>query len=273
MKKSLIILVTASLFCSYSSYGQSFKTEFNAALKGKDLAKAEKILRDWDLADANDAELYVSYFNFFTLKSMEKDSTVLNREDARKALEFITEGIERFPTRFDMRLVKIYMQGKLKDYESFTAEIIRLIQYSKKIGNNWKGEGFRLLDRPDEMLEGAVQDFQEMMFSTGDTALYAKVVDVSEEMLKYYPEHTQSLMNISTISIKRKDFDRSLDALLKADRIKADDSILKYNIAYVYQAKGDRANAKKYYQLTIDHAKEKEAKLKEAARKQLNALK
>jgi tetratricopeptide (TPR) repeat protein len=273
MKKSLIILVTALLFGSYNSYGQSFKAEFNAALKVKDMAKAEKILQDWDLADANDAELYVSYFNFFTLKSMEKDSTKFNKEDAQKALDFITEGIERFPSRFDMRLGKIYMQEKLKDYESFTAEIIRLIQYSKKIQNNWKGEEFRLLDRPDEMLEGAVQDFQEIIFSTEDTTLYANIVEISEEMLKYYPGHTQSLMNISTISIKRHDFDRSLDALLKADRTKADDSILKYNIAYVYQAKGDLENAKKYYQLTIDHAKEKEAKLKEAAQKQLNALK
>ncbi|MDR1379919.1 MAG: hypothetical protein LBJ47_00395 [Tannerella sp.] len=273
MKKSFIVLVAATLFCPFSGYGQSFNERFRAALDAKNMPKAEEILKAWDLADANDAELYVSYFNFFTLKGMEKDSTRIDREYARKALEFISEGIERFPTRFDMRLGKIYMQEKLGDYESFAAEITALIQYSKKIENNWKGEGFRLLESPDEMLYGAVQDFQEMMFSTGDTTLYAKIVDISEEMLRYYPQHTQSLMNISTISIKRNDFDKSLTALLKADGMKPGNSVLKYNIAYVYQAKGDRENAKKYYQLVIDNAKEKEEKLSDAARRQLDALK
>jgi tetratricopeptide (TPR) repeat protein len=273
MKKSLTILVTALLFCSYNIYGQSFKAQFKAAMDAKNMAKAEEALEAWDLADANDAELYVSYFNFFTLKSMEKDSTKFDEEYVKKALDIITEGIERFPTRFDIRLGKIYMLGKIKDYEHFTAEIIKFIQYSKKIGNNWKEENFKLLERPDDMLYGAVLDFQEILFSTGDTTLYSKIVNISEEMLKYYPGHTQSLLNISTISIKRKNFDKSLEVLLIADKMKPDDSILKYNIAYVYQAKGDKDNAKKYYQLTIDNAKEKETKLKEAAQKQLDALK
>jgi tetratricopeptide (TPR) repeat protein len=254
-------------------YGQSFKAQFKAAIDTKNMAKAEEILKAWDLEDANDAELYVSYFNFFTLKSMEKDSTKVDKEYLKKALDFITEGTERFPTRFDMRLGKIYMLGKVKDYQLFTNEIVKLIQYSKKIENNWKGEYFKLLEHPEDMLSGAVQDFQEIMFSTGDTAHYSKIVDISEEMLKYYPGHTQSLLNISTISIKRGNFDRSLDVLLKADKIKPDNSVLKYNIAYVYQVKGDKVNAKKYYQLTIDNAKEKENEIKEAAQKQLNALK
>jgi tetratricopeptide (TPR) repeat protein len=254
-------------------YGQSFKAQFKAALEAKDMMKAEKILSTWDLADSNDAELYISYFNFFTLKSREKDSTKFDMEYVKKALNFITEGIERFPTRFDIRMGKIYMLGKVKDYKLFTDEIVNLIQYSKKIENNWKGEDFRLLDRPEDMLYGAVQDFQEIMFSTGDTALYSKIIDISEEMLKYYPKHTQSLLNISTININRKNFDKSLEVLLTADKIKPGDSILKYNIAYVYQAKGDKDNAKKYYQLTIDNAKEKENKLKDAAQKQLDALK
>jgi tetratricopeptide (TPR) repeat protein len=273
MKRNFVVLVTTLLFCMYHVYGQSYKAQFIAALDAKNMTEAEELLKTWELADANDAELYVSYFNFFTLKSMEKDSAEFDREYAQKALNFITEGIERFPSRFDIRLGKIYMLGKLGDYELFTAETVELIRYSKKIGNNWKGEGFSLLDRPDEMLYGAVQDFQGIMFATGDTALYSKIVDVSEEMLKHYPENTQSLLNISTISIKRNDFDKSLEALLKADKIKPDDSILKYNIAYVYQAKGDEDNAKKYYQLAIDHAKEKENKLREAAQKQLDALK
>ncbi|MDR2679647.1 MAG: hypothetical protein LBC47_02415 [Tannerella sp.] len=273
MKKSLIVLVIALLSGSYNVCGQSYKGVFRKALDEKDMTKAEKILRDWDMADANDAELYVSYFNFYTLKSREKDSTRYDKVYVQKALDFISEGIERFPTRLDMRLAKIYMLEKLKDYDAFTENIISLIQHSKKSDNNWKGEDFRLVDRPDEMLYGAVQDFLGMMFAKDDAALDDRVITVSEEMLKHYPNHTQSLMNISTVNIKRKNFDKSLEALLKADKIKPGDSVLNYNIAYVYQEKGDKENAKKYYKLTVDNAKEKENRLKDAAQKQLDALK
>jgi tetratricopeptide (TPR) repeat protein len=273
MKKNLIVLVIALLSCTCNVCGQSFKAAFEKALNEKDMTKAEKILQDWDMTDANDADLYVSYFNFYTLKSMEKDSTAYDKEYTRKALDFISEGIERFPVRLDMRLGKIYMLEKLNDYDTFTNDIIDLIRYSKKTGNNWKGEGFRLVDKPDEMLYGAVQDFLGKIFAKNDTALDGKVIAISEEMLANYPDHTQSLLNISTVNIKRKDYDKSLEALLKADKIKPDDSILKYNIAYVYQEKGDKENAKKYYKFAVDNAKEKESRLKEAAQKQLDALK
>jgi tetratricopeptide (TPR) repeat protein len=272
-KKNLVILIATALwFCSYGVYGQSYEAQVKAALNAKNMAKAEELLKAWDLADANDAELYVSYFNFYTLKSLEKDSTRLEHEYALKALACITEGIERFPTRFDFRLGKIYMLWRLKDYEPFTAEVVRLIQQSGKIENDWKGESFRLLDRPEELMKGAVQEFQELLFSTGDTTLYKKITEISTEMLRYYPENTQSLMNISTISIKRNDYDRSLEALLKADRIKPGDAVLAYNIAYVYQAKGDRENAKKYYRLTIENIGDKDAELRNAAQEQLDGL-
>jgi tetratricopeptide (TPR) repeat protein len=267
------MLIMALLPGSYNVCGQSFKADFKKALDEKDLAKAEKILRDWDMTDANDADLYVSYFNFYTLKSLEKDSNRYDGEYAQKALEFISEGIERFPTRLDMRIGKIFMLEKRQDYDAFSDDVIRLIQYSKEIGNNWKGEGFRLVEKPDEMLYGAVQDFLGMLFAKNRAALDDQIIAISEEMLKHYPNHAQSLMNISTIHIKRKNFDKSLEALLKADKIKPNDAALAYNIAYVYQEKGDKENAKKYYALAVGAAKEKEQKLKEAAQKQFDALK
>ena len=273
MKKNFFILLIALLAASSNAYGQSFKAAFRKALEEKDMTKAEKTLREWDLADSNDAELYVSFFNFYTLKSMEKDSTRYDREYAQKALDFISEGIDRFPTRLDMRLGKIYMLEKLKDYDAFTNDIIRLIRSSNENRNNWKGEDFRLVEKPEEMLFGAVQDFLGMMFAKNNTELNEKIITVSEEMLRYYPNHTQSLMNISTVNIKRKDFDKSLEALLKASKIKPGDPVLNYNLAYVYQQKGDRENAKKHYKLTVDNAGEKENRLKEAAQKHLNALK
>jgi tetratricopeptide (TPR) repeat protein len=273
MKNGFIFLVIVFLFCSYSSYGQSFKGDFKDALDAKNMTKAEEILIAWDYADANDPELYVAYFNFYTLKSMEKDSTNYDQEYIRKALEYISNGIAFYPTRFDMRLGKIYMLIQLKDYKSVTSEIVNLINYSKEIENDWKGENFRLIEKPDEMLNGAVQEFQGIMFSKEDTTLYDDIIKISEEMLKCYPTHAQSLLNTSTVYVLKKDFDKSLEVLLKAEQMKPKNAVLQYNLAYVYEIKGDKDNAGKHYKLTVDHATDKEERLKEAAQKRLDLLK
>jgi tetratricopeptide (TPR) repeat protein len=273
MKKCFIGLTVSLLFCSYGSYGQSFKDAFKGALNANDLAKAEQILKDWDFADANDPELYVSYFNFYTLKSQTKDPRNYDEVFARKALDFISEGIERFPTRFDMRIGKLYMLVRMKDYPAITTNVIQLIDYSGKINNNWKSEEFRLLEEPEEMLYGAVQEFQELLFAADDEKLYPDIIRISEEMLKHYPKHLQSWLNISMVYVTGKNYDKSLETLLKAEKIDSKDPVLLYNIASVYKLKGEKEQAGKYFELTTRHTTAKEADLKAAAQKQLNSLK
>lgn len=272
MSRNILLLIISVLFCSSVS-GQSFKETFRQALDARDMAKAEEILKAWDFADSNDSELYVSYFNFYTVKSLEKKAETYDREYAKKALEYISEGVDRFPTRFDMRIAKIYMLGELEDYSSYTSEIIRMIEYSDKIQNNWKGEDFSLVDKPEDMFFGAVLDFQELLYSKQDASLYKDMIRISEEMLKYYPKHVQSRLNLSTVYIIQKEYDKSLETLLKAKEIEPGNPVLLYNIAYVYNLKGDKENAKKHYELTIAYTTEEGEKLKEAAQKQLDALK
>lgn len=276
MNKNVLVLLISCLLTSSGIFGQSYKLNFLMALQAKDMAKAEEVLKAWDFADANDAELYVAYFNFFTVKS--KEANVLNvsgydSKFSKQALEFISEGIDRFPTRFDMRVAKIYMLGEMNDYQGYISEVLEMIAYSVKIENNWKGEDFTLVSEPEEMFFGAVLEAQSYFFLKENPSLYKEIIRISDEMLKYYPNHVQSLLNLSTVYVYQKDFDKSIETLLKAVTIEPTNSILLYNIASVYNLKGEKDNAKKYYALTINHIKEKEEKLKEAAQKQLEALK
>ena len=272
MKRNILVLVIGCLFCS-GVYGQSYKERFSTALEAKDMAKAEATLKEWDFNDANDAELYVSYFNFFTVKSMENSSEENVKANSSKALEFITEGIQRFPTRFDMRIAKIYMLNEIKEYDEFTSEIIKLIDASVKNRNDWKGEDFTLIEKPDDMFFGAILEFQEMLFKKNDPNLHKNIIKISEKMQAVFPRHTQSRLIMSTVYIAQKEFDKSLKALQAAEKYEPDNSILLYNIAYVYAEKGDKVNAKKYYELAITNITEKEVKLKEAAQKQIELLK
>ena len=170
MNRNILFLVISVLFCAHVS-GQSFYKDFKSALDAKNMAKAEEILKAWDFADSNDAELYVAYFNFYTVKSQEAVGLVgtskYDSKNSKKALEYITEGIERFPTRFDMRAAKIYMLANLKEFTSLTSEVIKTIEYSVKIENEWKGSEFRIMDEPVEMFFGAIVEFQGLLYKIG----------------------------------------------------------------------------------------------------------
>lgn len=272
MKRMILTVLAGLIFGLCSVYGQSFKNVFRKALAEKKLAEAKEILLAWDYEDRNDPELYSSYFNYYTLKSLEKDTLNHDRKYADSALYYISAGINMFPTRLDMRIAKIYMLSNLKEFEKLTDETLQLIDYSKKIENNWKGEDFRLIDVPRTVMEGAVQDFQEILFARDDSTLFDNIRRISESMIKHYPDYEQSWINISTLHTINREYDKSLEALKNAEKINPKNAFLLYNMAFIYKIKGDKTNAKKYFQMTIAHVDRKEIKLKEAAEKQLKLL-
>ena len=275
MRRDVLILIISCIACIVAS-AQSRKERFMEALNAKDMAKAEEILKAWDVADANDPNLYIAYFNYFTVKSRDAVPLVMigyDKKYSEQALGYISDGIRQFPTRFDMRMAKIYMLGELKDYPTFVEEVLNLIVYSDKIKNNWKGEDFTILDYPEEMFFGAVLDFQQFLFLKKDPSLYKDIFRISDEMLKYYPNHVQTRLNNSTVYVEQKQFDKSLAELMKGLAIEPANAILQYNLGYVYTQKGDKVNAKKYYELAVKNCKEDEEKLKVAAQQRLEALK
>ena len=275
MNKKILLSIIGCLVCFCLS-AQSHRVNFITALNANDMVKAEAALKAWDLEDANDAELYIAYFNFYTVKSKDAGKLMANGYDvanAKQALEFITEGISRFPTRFDMRIAKLHMLRELSDYPAYVEEVITMIVQSDKIQNNWKGMDFTLVRYPDEIFYEAVLDCQGFLFSKKNPALYNDILRISDEMLKYYPKHVQSRLNKTWVYIAQKNYDKSLEELLKAKEVEPANAILLYNLAYVYNEKGDKTNAKKHYELAVTNCTEKEEQLKELAQKQLDALK
>jgi tetratricopeptide (TPR) repeat protein len=272
MKQNVIFALIIWGLSSVGMSAQSHFAKFATAFEAHDMVKAEKALHEWDLADANDPELYVAYFNFFTYKSMEKDSVNLDKQFAHKAIEFISEGVDRFPSRFDMRIVKIYMHARLGEFNAFTEDVLKLIEFSVKIDNQWKSEGFRLITEPYAIFSGAVAEFQKVLFRQNNNVCNKYVIKISETMIKYYPKNVQSYVNISTAYIETKEYDKSIDALLKAREKEPNNVSLMYKLAYVYKLNGDKLNAKALFDLTVKSASEKDEIYKKAAQKQLGEM-
>jgi tetratricopeptide (TPR) repeat protein len=275
MRKNFLLLLVISCVIFSGMNAQSNRVNFINALNAKNMAKAETILKAWDLADSNDPDLYIAYCNYYTVMSQDScrlSITGYDQKYSALALQFITEGIERFPTRFDMRIAKIFMLGELKKYPEYIEEVLNMIRYSYKIQNNWKREEFMILDKADAMFYDAVSDSQGFLFSIGDPSLFKDIIRISEEMLKYYPYHVQSRLNLSTIYVSQKEYDKSLAKLSEAIKIEPTNAVLYYNLAYVYKMKGDKENAIKNYEFTIARCKTEEDKLKEAAQMRMAEL-
>lgn len=281
MKK---ILYFGLLFLSVTAYCQNAYKKFQDAFREKDTEKQLQILTNWEKSNSNDPELYTSYYNYYFSKSKHEvvsidkensgaesmelvdslgntagymgSSFIYDADDLKKAFESIDKGILKFPNRLDMRFGKIYGMGISKDYEGFTKEIIKTINQSNKNKNNWIWTLDKPVEDPENFMLDNIQSYVSQLYNTGDDSLLENIKQISETVLKYKPNHLQSLSNISIFYVINKDYDKSLEYSLKAHEIDPKDTIVLGNIAYTYKQKGDKANAIKFYKLILEHGDE-----------------
>lgn len=280
--KNHISLIVLFIVISLSAEGQSFKQQFNDLVSKKDTAAQFKLLNKWEATDSNDPELYVAYFNFYVNKS-KKDIIKLgdnpNGKDAfqimdtdttkkepvaymysdiyydpyflNKGFDYADKGIDKNPTRLDIRFGKVYMFGELKSYKDFTAEIIKTIDYSAIIKNKWTWTDNKPVDDPKEFMLNSIQSYQLQLYNTNNDDLLDNMKQIAQTVLKYYPDHVESLSNLSIVYLIKKEYDQALEVLLKAEKLAPTDYIILSNIAQAYKLKGDNKNAIKYYEQTI----------------------
>ena len=278
--------LTTTIFCVLTliccqTQGQTFRQQFNELVSKNDTVKQVALLGKWEKSNSNDPELYVAYFNFYVNKSTKemvalgnnpkgKDALEIKNDDSKKGgtvgfiyddthydtnllnkgFQYIDKGIEKFPNRLDMRFGKIFMFGKTENYEKFTTEIIKTVEYSDVNKNFWTWTDNKPQDNPKDFMLSSIQSYQLQLYNTEKDELLDNMKRIAETILKYYPNHIESLSNISIVFMLQKQYDRAIEPLLKAEKLNPKDFIVLGNIAQAYKLKGDNKNAIKYYELT-----------------------
>jgi len=287
MKKQTALFVLCSIFLFNMANGQTFKEQFNALDSSKDSTEQKQLLGKWEKSDPNDPELYVAYFNHYVnssmkqniridgspkgedvFKVMSKDTsqkepvafiyndTYYDAVHLKKGFDYIEKGIKKYPDRLDMRFGKIYILGQTGDYENFTIEIIETLNRAASNKNKWTWTDGKPKGNPKEFMLGSVQSYQMQLYNTEDDSLLDNMKRIAETVLKHYPDHVESLSNLSVVYMIQKQYDKALEYLLKAEKINPTDHIVLNNIAQAYIRKGDKINAIKYYELVIKHGDE-----------------
>lgn len=285
------------LICS-QTFPQGFKADFDKVLKEKDTAAQLQLLHNWEKANPKDAELFIAYFNYYFFASRREVIAITDSTNGPEALEirdsagvntvgylaadvdydstllekgfqYIDSGITTWPARLDMRFGKIYVLGQLEHYEAFTNEIINTIEVGNQLKNKWIWKNNKPVEDPERFLLGIIQQYVVQLYDAGDEQLH-RMRRIAQAILKYYPRHVESLSNLAITYGLQGDYDRALDALLQAEKIMPRDVIVLNNIATMYERKGDKLNAIRYFELTAKHG-DKDAK--DAAVKKLKELK
>lgn len=281
MKKSFILIF---LFCFISFVlGQNNYQQFLEFYQKNDTIAIEKLLNNWERNNP-DAEYYVSCVNYFFNKSKKEvlslDKVIPKKEGLeikddngnsvaylssknlydekmlQKTFKCFDEGISKFPDRLDIRFGKIYSLGQIEDYENFTKEIIKAIQYSAKTKNNWLWSENSKYESGQKGFLSSIQDYNNQIYETNDDSLLKYMKQINEEVLIYYPDRVENLSNLSIVSLIYKNYDEALTYLLKAEKLSPDDFIVLNNIAYTYKMKNDKTNAIKYYNLVKKYGDE-----------------
>ena len=290
----LLFLITLSTLV----LGQSNYEKFKKLSKSNDTTKIKSLLTEWEKANPNDPELYTSAINFYFSNSKQEivsvdrqqkskqsfqftDSTGkvagyinsnvgYNPDKLSKAIKYANTGIEKFPDRLDIRFGKCYLLGQIGDYDNFTKEIIKTVEYSQINKNNWlwtenkkqeDGEGFML---------GTIQTYLKELYDTEDDNLLPNMIQIGEVTLKYYPSNVEILSTTSVALMLSKNYDKAIGYLKQAEKLNPKDYIVLNNIAQGYKLKGDKENAIKYYELTEKYGDEQ---AKQQARENIKALK
>jgi len=301
MLKQTTFLIFSLTLLFNSAIGQTNKQLFNDLVSKKDTVGQLQLLEKWEKTDKDDPELFVAYFNYFVRKSkkelltlgqnpkgedvlqiMDQDTTkkepvafmygdtYYDPDLLSKGFDWINKGIEKQPNRLDMRFGKIYMFGQIEEYEKFTTEIIKTIDYSSVNKNKWTWADSKPLDDPKEFMLSSIQNYQLQLYNTENDDLLDNMKRIAETVLKYYPDHVESLSNISIVFMLKKQYEKALEPLLKAEKLNPKDYIVLSNIAQAYKLKGDKKNAIKYYELTLKHGDDQ---AKKYAQGQIDELK
>ncbi|MBL4643416.1 MAG: tetratricopeptide repeat protein [Flavobacteriaceae bacterium] len=279
MKRILGTLI--AILISQIGFSQDYQSEFQKYCQTNDTINQLKVLTEWNLANPKDAELYTSYFNYHFMKSkqeilvMSKDepngeSLILkdslnktagfleskihfDQKELEKAISKIDQGITLYPNRLDMRFGKIYVLGEVSDWKNFTSEIQKTIEYSAKNENNWTWTNNEKYDGGEKEFLLDIQNYQLQLYNTGNDDLLKNMREIANTVLEFYPNHIESLSNLSITYLLTGEYDKGIEPLLRAEKINPKDYIVLGNIAQGYKLKGDKKKAIEYYKKTVEY--------------------
>lgn len=175
-----------------------------------------------------------------------------------RAIAAIDRGIALHPDRIDMRLGRAAAFMLAERYEAMAATLCRIIDRSEANGGEWIGtdDRTRLSVPSSELIADYLQEYVEHLFHaaafvTGDPATEA-LGRLAGCEAAYAPANPIALNNLAVWYYAQGMTDDALVYFIRASQADPSDEVLIYNIGYLYAARNDSKNARKWLEKLLD---------------------
>lgn len=252
---------------------------FLKLLRSKDTAAQRLFLAQWAGIGQQDPEFYVCYANYYTnLAKKEvinmttvppaageesftindsvgnvvgylRSTTVMDAELSAQSLVWLNKGIARFPQRLDLLFGKVYLFGKLLQYDSFGITLLSAIEKSVDNQFAWQWSKGVALQDGKQFLFSTCQDYIAQLFNAEDSSALLWIEPISLALLEIDPKNVPCTSNLAVSNMMLQRWDEALVHLGKAHALDPKDDIVLANMGYCNLQLRNKAQAKKYYSL------------------------
>jgi tetratricopeptide (TPR) repeat protein len=232
-------------------------------LNAKDLEAVAGFLSRDKESLKQDPEYYVLLLNYAYLKGKDtviiargkprKDDIALQKNDTGKTVGFIRQGGEEiivnaiaqtrqalpaFSNRLDIHFGIVTIAAAVKRWDIVGEQLLDILTISKSIKNQWKwGPIGSMEGEPRTFMLENVQSKIQQLFKAEDEIADKKLIQVSEAMIRYYPEVIYGYSNLGAVYLATRNYDLAEKYINQALAIDPDDPVVKGNLKILKQRK------------------------------------
>lgn len=116
------------------------------------------------------------------------------------------------------------------------------------IKHKWLWSFGEPLKDAEKVIFNTAEKYFKQLSDLQDERQYDNMLKIVNAQLEMYPNHPVVLTTCSVVNFLKKDYDASLKALFRAEKINPNDITILIGFAKTYTELGDKVNAIKYYE-------------------------
>lgn len=153
------------------------------------------------------------------------DTTYTRNIKISEVLKMLSDATKRFPDRLDIRIGKTFLCNSLNQIPCMERGILNIIERSHKNNAQWLWKDGETKDKAFMLNE--IQNYQKRFYELGYDN---EAKRVAEAVLKYYPDHYESLNTLGTLYALQKQNEKALEYFQRAQALAPHDTLIKDNI-------------------------------------------
>lgn len=284
--KQLVLSAALALSASMAAVVTDYKSQVYGSIEAGDYERADSVLGVWRGNSPGDQELYPAEFNRYFNEARRSMVTIEGTDGIRdgaliltdstgnqvgaigetvewndslylRAIEVISAGIERYPSRLDFRLGKATAHGFRAEWPAVIETLENIINYNSNNGVVWTWEHGDTLaaDTADVIVRQAMFENLTEIYESEDEMSPVYVDMLGNTILGAYPDEYRTLNMLGGNRFAQGDKAGAIDFFRRSYEANPTDGLSLSNIAYIYYNDKDTVKALEVCNKILDDPK------------------